>query len=166
MKQKNIKGFTLIELLVAMGLFLTVVVLASGTFIRVLRTERQTIDLIAINDNANIALEQMAREIRTGSDFSSSNSENLSFMSAAGKQVIYRFNADLGTIERSENGGVFESLTASNVLVAKASLITSGLPNDDDLPARITIVLSVASRSKNLEGIYTNLQTTISPRFF
>ncbi len=166
MKQENIKGFTLIELLVAMGLFLAVIVLASGTFIRALKIERQAISLIAINDGANLALEQMAREIRTGSDFSSTGKEILSFTSAVSKQITYQFNANSKSIERSEDGVVFQSLTASNVLVNKLAFITSGLDNNDDLPVRITIVLSVGSHSKNLENIFTNLETTVSPRFF
>ena len=158
MKFKNTKaGFTLIELLVAMGLFLVVIVLATGTFIRALRIQRQAVDLIAMNDSANLALEQMSREIRTGSDFSSPNSDSLNFINASSKQVSYRFNSSLGVVERNENGGTFESITESNVLVAKLSFI---------LQSRVTIVISVASRSKNLDGIFTNLQTTISPRTF
>ncbi len=159
-------GFTLIELLVAMGLFLVVVILASGTFIKALRLEKQAVDLMAMNDSASLALEQMAREIRTGTNFSSPNSDSLNFTNALAKLISYHFNAGLGIIERSESGGIPESLTALNVAVAKLVFITSGLGNNDDLPARVTVALSVASRAKNLQDIFTNLQTTISPRVF
>ncbi len=164
--QNKLLGFTLVELLVAMGLFLVVVILASGTFIKALRLERQAVDLIAMNDSASLALEQMAREIRTGTEFSSTNSDTLNFINASAEHIFYHLNVDLGIIERSENGGVPESLSALNVAVAKLAFITSGLPSNDDLSARITIALSVASRSKNLQDIFTNLQTTISPRVF
>lgn len=167
MKSKNIKnGFTLIELLVAMGLFLVVVILASGTFVRALRIERQAVDLMAMNDSASLALEQMAREIRTSTDFSSPSSDTVNFTSASSKQISYHFNSGLGIVQRSENGGAFEPLTATNVLVSKLVFITAGLSQSDNLPSRITIVLSVGSRSKNLQDIFTNLETTISPRSF
>src|SRR3989338_8334624 len=140
--QNKLLGFTLIELLVAMGLFLVVVILASGTFIKALRIERQAMDLMAMNDSASLALEQMAREIRTGTDFVSFNPDTLNFTNASAKLISYHFNADLGIIERSENGGVPESLTALNVVVIKLVFITSGLGNNDDLPSRITVALS------------------------
>jgi len=60
------KGFTLIELIIAIGLFSIIVTIAVGGFVNVLRTQRQVSGLIAVQSNAGLALEQMAREIRTG----------------------------------------------------------------------------------------------------
>lgn len=79
LKEKNLKpetyhlkpnsGFTLIELLVAIGIFATLTAVAMGGLAREIRVQRQTQELIAVSSNASLVLEQMAREIRTGSYF-------------------------------------------------------------------------------------------------
>ncbi len=63
------KGFTLIELLVAIAVFSIVVAIGVGGFVHALRTQREVAALIATETNASTALEQMAREIRTGELF-------------------------------------------------------------------------------------------------
>ena len=63
-------AFTLVEMLVAIALFSVVVSIAVGGFTRALRTQRQVIALIAANSNMSLALEQMAREMRTSINFS------------------------------------------------------------------------------------------------
>ncbi len=59
-------GFTLIELLVAIALFSIIVSVAVGGFVNALRTQRQITSLISAQSNAGLAIEQAAREIRTG----------------------------------------------------------------------------------------------------
>jgi prepilin-type N-terminal cleavage/methylation domain-containing protein len=59
-------GFTLVELLVAIALFSILVSVAAGGFVNALRAERQTAAIMAAQSNVGIALEEMAREMRTG----------------------------------------------------------------------------------------------------
>jgi len=133
------KGFTLVELLVAMGLFVIFITIASGGFIRALRTQRNIVALIAANENTSLALEQMAREIRTGSNFSSPNETELDFTNAVGEDVVYRLKDT--AVERNS-----QPLTATNVKINK---LIFKLGNNH--PARITIILN-------------NFQTTVSSR--
>lgn len=60
------KGFTLIELLVAIALFSIVISIAVGGFVNALHTQREVTSLISTESNAGLALEQVAREVRTG----------------------------------------------------------------------------------------------------
>jgi prepilin-type N-terminal cleavage/methylation domain-containing protein len=164
-KQRNKEtGFTLPELLVAMGLFLIVVTIATGAFVQSLRTQRAAVELIAVNDNANIILEQMAREVRTGTGFSSPNAAELRFTNYLGEAVVYRHGNALGAVERSVDGISFEPLTASNVDVKRLLFRTSGAGGADKLQPRITISIGVSGRSPALRDIVTDMQTTISPR--
>src|SRR6185295_7895950 len=84
-------GFTLVELLVAITLFSIAISIAIGGFVRALHTERQLIALIAANSNASLAIEQIAREIRTGTGFACASGESpcseLSFTNAGGAVV-------------------------------------------------------------------------------
>ena len=149
------RGFTIIELMVAMSLFVIVVGIASGVFIRSLRTQRSLVSLMAANDNASQTLEQMTREMRTGAAFTG-NGSRLSFTNAADEQVVY----DLveGKIER--NG---KTLTASNVLVHYATFIVRGAEVGDGISTRVTILLGVSARGK-MESFITRLQTTVASR--
>ena len=54
------------ELLVAVALFSILMSIAAGGFVRALRSEREVSAMMAAESNVNLALEQMAREMRTG----------------------------------------------------------------------------------------------------
>lgn len=157
-------GFTLIELLIAMALFLVVLVIASGTFVKSLQSQRAAIELIAVNDNVSLTLESIAREIRTGIEFSIPTRNELRFTNANGKHVAYQWNDADGTIEKNENGGRFESVTATNVVVKRLEFVGVGLAANDRKQSKITIGIEIGGKSKNLQDATVRLQTTISPR--
>ncbi len=149
------KGFTVIELMVAVGLFIIVVGIASGTFVHSLRTQRNVAGLMAANDNASLTLEQMTREIRTGKNFSSTGSR-LTFTNYQNEPVSYTLTD--GAMYR--NGA---PLTSKNVLVPYLSFILLGEAPSDGKQTRVTILLGVSARGR-LESFITRLQTTVSPR--
>ncbi len=60
------RGFTLVEMLVAIAVFSILVAVGVGGFANALHTQREVAALIAVQSNASVALEQMAREMRTG----------------------------------------------------------------------------------------------------
>lgn len=152
---KHNKGFTIIELMVAMSLFVIVVGITSGTFVRSLRTQRALVALMAANDNASQTLEQMTREIRTGTEFAASGSR-LAFTNAAGEPTAYDIAGDRIT----RNG---KSLTASNVLVKYLRFSVRGAEVGDGTSTRVTVFLGVSAKGK-MESFVTRLQTTIASR--
>jgi hypothetical protein len=141
--------------MVAMSLFVIVVGIASGTFVHSLRTQRNVVGLMAANDNASLTLEQMTREIRTGSAFSSTGSA-LHFTNYEHEPVSYTLAG--GSIVRN---GTF--LTARNVLVKYLSFVVRGEEAGDGRSTRVTIMMGVSSRGR-LESLVTRLQTTVSAR--
>ena len=158
-------GFTLPELLVSMGLFIIVISIVAGAFVNSLRTQRATVELIAVNDNVSLILEQIAREIRTGIGFSSFAPTELRFTNAKSQPVVYRHGAESGVIEKSIDGGIsFEVMAAYNLEVERMIVDVTGTASFDRLQPRVTISLSVSGRSRALENNVTNMQTTISPR--
>src|SRR3989338_8294083 len=104
-------GFTVVELIVAMSLFIIVVSIATGIFIRALRTQRAIVDLLVVNDNATLVLEQITREVRLGTSFSTPSPTRLDFTNASGFPVSYNLNGITETLERSTGGGSFEPIT-------------------------------------------------------
>lgn len=154
-KYNSQKGFTMIELLVAMSLFVIVISIASGIFVYSLRTQKALVDLLAVNDNASLVIEQMAREVRVGSNFSGGGSV-LNFISAFGEAVSYSLSD--GAILRKS-----QPITGSNVKVENLQFLLSGVGAGAP-QTRVTIILKVGSRSPRLAGFTTDIQTTVSPR--
>ncbi len=182
------KGFTLVEVLVAMGLFSIVIVIAVGGFANALHAQREVAALVATQSNASLALEEIAREVRTGYFFcyapnappstgytwtcSSSCGPPLSppwtcldlhFNAADGTNVDYILSN--GVLQKSENG-VIQPVTSDNVAVKNLTFTLFGNLDGDSWDPRITISMGVAPSSTDpvLANNVLNLQTTVSAR--
>ncbi|OGG39632.1 hypothetical protein A2116_00655 [Candidatus Jorgensenbacteria bacterium GWA1_49_17] len=171
-------GFTLTELIVAMSVFIVAITIAVGAFVRAIRTQRAVNHLLSLNSNMSLVIERMAREIRTGYDFSLNNvpedgcignqTGELEFTNSNADSVFYR--RENGVIARMECAGancageVFEPLTASNVKIDRLCFLNTGnLENGKD-PWRVTLFLKVGSTEPALAGQFIDIQTTAAAR--
>ncbi len=174
-------GFTLIELVVSMAIFIVILTIAVGGFVGALRSQRQVAALISANNNVSLALEQMAREIRTGRNFCypSCAAGELAFTNARGELVTYRKSPSGATIERgvSTDGGStydFQPITGRNAFVWSLNFFLSGQggpadplgddPSVDRWPTRVAIAVSVSAKETGVSEGVIRLQTTISSR--
>jgi len=157
----------MVELLVSIAVFSIVVTIAVGGFARALRTNRQALALFSINSNVGAAIEQMAREIRTGRNLSQ-NPGALEFTNADGEDVIYRLGGPLGkSIVKEVVGEDGQQLTDNNVIVETLTfrLYRSFDPlGSGDYPPRVNILLSVKSGENDTSGSLNFIQTTVSSR--
>src|SRR3989338_301034 len=150
--------FTLIELIVALGLFSIIMVITTGSFVRFLKTERQALSFVSVNNNLGAAIEQMAKEIRTGKNFSTDgascpSSGTLSFVNTKGTNVVYYLENT--TVKRGPDCSSGQGITGSKVSVGYLNFIVS---NNGNYPPRITISIS-ANPNNESASIYTaNLQ--------
>ena len=157
-------GFTLLELIVAIGVFSAVISASTGIFISTLTAQRKAIALQNVQDNIRFAAESMAKEIRTGKNFSVNGEAQLNFTNAAGASVIYRL-AGAAIEKSSDSGATFLPITADNIEVAVLKFYLTGETEGDGLQPKITI--TAKTRSKNVkiaEQSEMNLETTISAR--
>ncbi|MDO8574480.1 MAG: GxxExxY protein [bacterium] len=150
------KGYTLIELLVSIGIFLIIVTIAVGGFVRALNTQKQATSLMAVNTNVASTIELMAREIRTGTNFSSLSPEVLNFVNTSGESVSYALVGE--AIEKDGS-----KITDDNVSVR---YLNFQVFNIVDYPSRINISLGVSPKERGVEFGVINIQTTISSRNF
>lgn len=154
-------GLTMIELIVAIGIFGLVIEMVAGIFIVSIISQRRIIALRNVEDNVRFTIEIIAREIRTGVNFSGGGSA-LSFTNAAGQSIVYRLN--IGTIEKSVNGGsTFSAVTGSEITVNYLNFYLAGQALGDGLQPRITIVIGVTGQVGN-QTANLKIQTTISER--
>lgn len=155
------RGLTMIELIVAIGIFSLVVVMVVGIFVLAIATQRHITALRNVNDNIRFTIESMAREIKTGKNFSSGASL-LSFTNAKSEAVIYRLNAN--TIEKSTDGGTnYFTVTSSEVIINYLNFYLMGQLVGDGLEPRITITIGATSQVGN-KSANLKIQTTISQR--
>lgn len=104
-------GFTLIEVMVAISVFSIVVTIGIGSLITTNKAYQQSQVQRAVIDNTSFVLESMAREIRTGGQYtcgtnpaaanqasSCGTSGKFSFVNFDGDEVWYRLNGT--TIEK------------------------------------------------------------------
>lgn len=159
-------GFTMVELLVSMGVFLILMSIVSGGFISALRTQKELVGLISINDNANLTLEQIMRELRTGYHFSKISESEFEFVNSENIVVYYRF-VD-GAIERGEMNALtfktYKKITADDVKIKNFNIEIMGGGAGDSYQPRITIAISIVGISKYLQNVPVNVQMTVSPR--
>jgi prepilin-type N-terminal cleavage/methylation domain-containing protein len=172
-ERKQTAGFTIVELLIALGLFAVVASIGIGGFVHALRVQREVQFILAANSNAGLALEQMAREIRTGSGFKLpqglllggdfASSTVLEFTNADGALVNYSLRD--GAVYRSVASWAPSPITSNNVNISHLSFDARGIIYEG-YPPRVTISLiaSPSSTDPALAGVATRLQTTVSAR--
>ena len=177
------EGFTIVELLVAVTLFVTAMAFVTGSFFQAIRTQALVNDLMAMNSNASLIIEQMAREIRVGYDFVLSDTplqnlftpcdgtysmyDTLSFTrprESATATVWYRWNDIDGSIERAEGSGFFEPLTPSTIKVSHLCFTETQHTINSTYPWRITLFMTIAPANPDLAAHALDLETTVSGR--
>lgn len=82
------KGFTLVEVIVAVGLFLIVVTLGTGSFLQALTVKRTSEGLTLGINNFGSVMESMIRAIRTGTSFGAGGS-SFTFTDQNGNHPTY-----------------------------------------------------------------------------
>lgn len=147
-----------------MAVFSVVVSIATGSFIRALRTQRQLVSFASANSNVSLVLEQMAREIRVGSQFSQPSREQITFVNGRGEQVTYAYDVEGKSIIKTTGTGAAQPLTSQNVDVRNLSFVSQYTDEEDDYPARVTVMVSVAPREVGVNTSVVRIQTTISAR--
>ncbi len=157
-------GFTLVELLVAMAVFAVVISIATGAFIRALRTQRQLVSFAAANSNISLVLEQIAREMRVGSEFRQDARTNLSFTNGKGEVVTYSYDETNETIFRTIGTGTPQQLTSDNVAIKQLEFLLQSAAPDDGYPARVTITVGVSPKEVGVNSSIVRIQTTVSAR--
>jgi prepilin-type N-terminal cleavage/methylation domain-containing protein len=178
------KGFTIVEMMLAVSLFVIVIPIVLGSFVSAMRVQRETTAYLMANSTIGFALEQMTREMRTGSGFyctapgndcGGAASDVVYFTNAAGALVSYRYdNASTPKqIVRSENGGAESAITSPSINIASAEFVVMGNvaydladPSADYMPARVTIAVEYNPRMKGRDlPVTRTIQTSVSARF-
>lgn len=161
-KNKKESGLTMIEIMVAVSIFGLVIGIVIGTFVLALSSQRRIIALRNTEDNIRFTIEAMAKEIKTGKNFSGGGN-SISFTNARGEAISYRLSSNI--IEKSSDGGVnYSAVTGTEVTVNYSNYYLMGQAAGDGLEPRVTITIGITS-SVGSQTADLKIQTTISERF-
>lgn len=161
-KHSKNSGFTLVELTITMGIFVFVVFMVISIFMTSVKAERNVAEQTAILDNLALVIEQMAREIRTGTGFPeqqapASPTSTLVFMNYRGETVSYQKSETY--ITKTVFGKIMR-LTADDI---KITALNFYITTNNFYPPRVTIVIRAESP---LFKNPVSFQTTVSERLF
>jgi prepilin-type N-terminal cleavage/methylation domain-containing protein len=179
-------GFTLIEIMVAIALFTVVMTISVGALLSLVNANKKAQALKSVMNNLNFALENMSRNMRTGTTYhcgttvsvpSNASSPNdcsnggvlLALEGRFGNpntpadQIIYRFIS--GRIEKSSNGGAtFIPITASEVSINDMKFYVTGTTPGDTIHPRIIMVIRGSAGNKASTQTSFSIQTSVSQR--
>ena len=162
------KGFTLIELLVSLALFAVVMTISVGTLLAIVDANRKAQSLRVAIDNVHLAMESMARNIRTGYNYSCGggdciNQSSFSFVDDNDKPVSYGFVS--GRIVRNYNNTGSIDLTAPEITIETLRFYVTGTnPNDTTQPTVTIVVKGRAGDANQGTDTHFNLETTVTQR--
>jgi prepilin-type N-terminal cleavage/methylation domain-containing protein len=161
------RGFTIVELLVSIAIFALVTSVGVTVFLRSLRAQRSVVALISANDNASLAIEAIARELRRGRGFQTSLSgTELSFVNAEQRNIDYRYDGSDGVkaIMRRENSGAWYPVTAKNIVVEEARFLVQDDFGGRPILPRITMAIKLGTKDRDILDVTTEIHTTVSSR--
>lgn len=151
--QARTRGFTLIELIVAIGLFASVMTIAAGAYLTIIRVNQQAQAIATGINNVSFAFESMTRNIRSGSDYGCVTSftdcplggASFIFKDVYGVSTIYSRGS--GVIQETINGGSAIDLTDPSVNITALTFYVSGTKSETQVDTThsqpyVTIVVS------------------------
>ena len=169
MKKRNLKnkksGFTIIEMMIAIAIFLIVVMIGMGALLNANAIHRKTQNTRSIMDNLSFIMEDMSRNIRTGSEYSLDGDTSFSFLPANETTNHWKYFFDNnGNLEKTDSSGtsVLNSPEISFSTFGSGFTVVGQNPSDDQQPF-VTIRLVGKISSPNGD-IPFNLQTSVSQR--
>ncbi|HBB44022.1 MAG: hypothetical protein UW27_C0017G0035 [Parcubacteria group bacterium GW2011_GWA1_44_13] len=169
------RGFTLIEMTVSLGLFTIIMFIATSAFLSIVNTDRKARSVRIAADNLNIALEDMSRRIKTGSNYyCGAGGETLLSVNncTSGVNSILFFTDQNGDRTKYEKFGTSirrdgTPITSTEIIISGLNFIVSGsaVGSADNKQPMVTIVIDGSLGSGATESGF-KIQTTVTQRAY
>ena len=167
MKKRNLKnkksGFTIIEMMIAIAIFLIVVMIGMGALLNDNAIHRKTQNTRSIMDNLSFIMEDMSRNIRTGSEYSLDGDTSFSFLPANETTNHWKYSFSGLNLEKTDSSGtsVLNSPEISFSTGSGFTVVGQNLSDDQQPFVTIRLVGKVSSPNGDIPF---NLQTSVSQR--
>lgn len=172
------KGFTLVELLIAVSLFIIVATISIGAILSVFDANKKAQSSKTVVDNLNLAIENMARTVRFGSNYYCGISSDISSVNNClnggnsisvtfeGNRIIYSWNGtENDPIRKSENGGSnYTNITAPETKIEYLRFYVFGSTISDNNQPYIVAVIKGRVGNKSTTQTIFSIGTLMSQR--
>jgi prepilin-type N-terminal cleavage/methylation domain-containing protein len=162
------RGFTLIEMIVSVAIFATVVLIAVGALLSIIDVNRKANELRVVMENLNFAIESIARDVRTGTEYgcvstpgNCDDKSELHFIDQGEDSV--RYYLDNGAIMRFQ-GGDSIPVTSSEIVIEDLHFWVRGVGVGDNKQPRVLMTVQGLAGVEGKNETRFSLQTTISQR--
>lgn len=181
----QVGGFTLIELVIALSIFGVIMIIASDSFINVIRNNRESVNEQNIQDHARFLYEMMLKEIKmakiddvlsptcVGSSdkmyslVSDASGQSLTFKNYLNQCVTYRFDSTTKKMQIRRDGASFVSIFPKEIEVEDVSFsitnLTASTTGLRHFPPSVTLSLRI--KSIMWKQPVLQLQSTVSARY-
>lgn len=163
------KGFTLIEMIVSVAIFATVVLIAVGALLSIINVNRKANELRVVMENLNFAIESIARDVRTGTDYgcavvpgNCNDGDQLYFTDQMSNNV--RYTLINGAIARRVESGDVVPVTSSEIVIEDIHFWVRGVGTGDTMQPRVLMTVQGMAGAEGKNETRFSLQTTISQR--
>jgi prepilin-type N-terminal cleavage/methylation domain-containing protein len=168
-KTVHTRGFSLVELLVATALFSIVVAIAASSFLSILNASHQARSLGQLMLEVDFAVEDMSRNVRTGSGFSilpGGSGQLLSFRDQVGRTITYGFDGvAIRKSVRLLNGTyLYENVPLTSPEVRIVNLNFSRTPARSSGVDQPRIIIQVVGEFQGVADSRFFLQTSVTQR--
>lgn len=175
-------------MIIAFGVFAIIMVIAVGSLISLVEANHKAQTLKTVVNNLHFALENMSRNIRTGShyhcgggsilipsDCATTPSNQLVLRARDGSYIIYGLVSGTILRSKSDDGGIllepsnFIPITAPEITVETLNFYVSGADNSGDranrkVQPRVLLVIKGSMKGKSKVTSRFDIQTLISQR--
>ena len=166
---QHARGFTLIEMIVSVAIFATVVLVAVGALLSIIDVNRKANELRVVMENLNFAIESIARDVRTGTDYGCTlvagncdGGDRLYFIDQTENNVQYALTS--GAITRRVGSGDVVPVTSSEIIIEELHFWVRGVGTGDNMQPRVLMTVQGMAGTEGKNETRFSLQTTISQR--
>ena len=190
--KSSTNGFTLVEMMIAFAIFAIIMVIAVGSLISLIGANYKAQALKTVVNNLHFALENMSRNIRTGTNYHCSEGDNpdvtatqncatipgqqFVFRARDGEYMLYELSDD-GAIVRSKSDDTSALLSDVNLIPITAPEVevdtlhfyvdgadNSEEPGNNKLQPRVLLVVKGWMQGKGKVISRFDIQTLVSQR--
>jgi len=173
------RGFTLVEMLVSIALFSFIMMATTSVLLSVVDANHKAQGLKTTIDNLSMVIESMARNLRTGRDYtplagaslcnSGTGATGIQFKDHLNRTIQYRLDA--GVIEISKDIGVtYTAITAPEIVIDRLCFHIGGIVPSDNIQPNILITIGGIVNPATVVGAkqrttsHFDLQTFVTQR--
>ena len=168
------RGYTLLELIVSVGIFSIVMLAATGTYLNLIRLDREARAVNDLANNLTFAVDSMSRGIRTGTAYKCDNSVSSPNCTAGAdsfgyndsespsRTIVYRLenNQIIATIN-----GLEYPITDPRVRIDDLSFYVRGVGTGDQLQPTVTFTVRGSLQVEGSVAKSFVIQSSASQRF-